>query len=1014
MTGIKKGLLGATLLLFGLSLHAENPRAGDVSGRFIESGTTENILEIVSSVNRRHPKLIVSQTQYKGNIPLIYRMAFEMKAELKLSDNRFFIPNELPALSMRLTSTGPNAAFVPENIQKLKDHLIATIDELRENVPNWRPVNLNELLQNPAFKRDPKIAQRLVKIMPWFLDLNGELLPKFKDTGDFDKSLQKVIAESDGTLVNSLYYDVYFEHLRLMLKGSFWEQIASAIQNGFFERDLNLYLSVQSSHEEQFRASTVSIELVPPLVALLRGAVGYDCSMWSVPLYALLPGTDVFWIRDSSDTKSQPSGYALVTQARVNGQLIPYVVTINGQSLNALDTRATLVLIAKYYGVSEVLTPDFSKNDAVVNDQVKRAGMKGEVRVVAEFSDEWKNLEQTRFARLDTKYGLYYSVNNLKHACKTSITALESLDFTKSKKKIVSRDAYRPHDFKSLSLFERAILAVSFSNNEEEVPEILKSLNISDEVFKTAKIVTEPALTGLTPEQVEKYAAILNIDEERVFLALNDEVRFKTLTSHRYTQPWADKVARKVAQEIIKKYSQFMQMGGGAIMVDRYFAEYLELKDYPSVPDANEAFTDVVADFLMQTKNKREDDRLVEKFIPWKRSANLNEKLFAYIEQNFYSIFSRRLLSDFLEKGGEARKRALQMWLNQTKGATGLRPIDGLENIPSENRQQWADLLSNIYWDNPAHLVNAPLLYLHPFQQKDVRGIYFVLKVYGDMYRRSYDDDSLRRYVFRDETRLTNENVSLLRKTIWNFIWKSLNEDAKPAEEVFAALPAFYSDKSKVIDEIARTHFKQFIEQPGFLEAMIQSRAVNFLQEFTPVILRDPRIANDSKVRLIKSMLKVWTPDMWAACAEMIADPKTDDQVLKELLWKLKDQQVWTKEVWDAVLQLVRSERSNEIYFSIIHAYDGRLLPFEHRAAIVQLAKKLPNVGYRNILRQLQIRNTGVALTVFPQPLGFVKNTQTTCEQALMDEFKNQTYQEPNWAMRQWRRVLQRLYPRWR
>jgi len=225
-------------------------------------------------------------------------------------------------------------------------------------------------------------------------------------------------------------------------------------------------------------------------------------------------------------------------------------------------------------------------------------------------------------------------------------------------------------------------------------------------------------------------------------------------------------------------------------------------------------------------------------------------------------------------------------------------------------------------------------------------------------------------------------------------------------------LPAFHADKRSVIEVVA-ARFDQFVLLPGFLEGMIQMHSTPFFQTFGASILLNPKVSTEIKIKIVKDSVTTW-PNVWNAFAQIIQDPATDKKLISEILFQMREQPIWTKEFWDAMLKLVQSIPGEEVAYDISKAYGDRLIPASHRAAIVQLIKKLPDNGIRNNLRQLQIRNTGVALTAFPEPKGVPYIKGRECQLDLLGEFQEQSNSQPNWLMRQYRRTLQRMYPRWR
>ena len=134
---------------------------------------------------------------------------------------------------------------------------------------------------------------------------------------------------------------------------------------------LNEYFQLQPSNSESDSTEVnLHIEEVPPIIALLRGVYGGDCSMESVLHYVLLPNTKTFFIH--REARAAPIGYILLVEAEVNGNTQPIFITANGNAATSAEFRSAALAINQAYGNTN--TAYVTKSSLVTNTENAKVG----------------------------------------------------------------------------------------------------------------------------------------------------------------------------------------------------------------------------------------------------------------------------------------------------------------------------------------------------------------------------------------------------------------------------------------------------------------------------------------------------------------------------------------------------------------------------------------------------------------------------------------------------------------
>lgn len=338
----------------------------------------------------------------------------------------------------------------PAQLKKLKDTFAAYMVRFFPDAET--PVELPNLIEALRILRaDGDLLKVFLRLSPLLYGTNLQ-----QDKITFLNLQQKTLDTT--TVVEDSTIDSFLNHIYPLVKkwatleqDTFLLNTLESVKNQFFERVVRSHLQLKQVLIPHGNAlSEMYLEEAHPLVAVFRAEWTGDCSRNSVPMHVLSPDVKAFYIRKIDDFEVKPSGYALVLNTVLNGQSIPYILTINGD-LSSAEVRGLSISLAKMYNADQFIVPDFKKNYWLANTDSMRFGMNSfrSTKVKVEIPESFKNISDLRkrmpknipnpFLHQD-----YYSAENISDAKLVIIREQENPNATVTKLKSAVR--YEPSE----------------------------------------------------------------------------------------------------------------------------------------------------------------------------------------------------------------------------------------------------------------------------------------------------------------------------------------------------------------------------------------------------------------------------------------------------------------------------------------------------------------------------------------------------------------------------------------
>lgn len=295
------------------TLHPLSTEATKMS--FLASGS--------ETVNRFRPKSVTDRLESARTackkLPFFSKPATDFKVDFStyLTERRgheikIFSDKISKAEARGFDAQAERVGALYEELSKLKE-----LSELEENAPS-------------------KWTEDFLSLAPFMYD-SGTLKP-LADT-PFDIAVQDKKLETSEDF--SQYIDAITTHFAVATPQP---EAATAYFNALREKSFTT-VSKDKSAEKR-----LMLEEVPLAEALLRSYLnGDDCSSVSSFLYAALPGSRVFTLRDENAPVGQALGFAFVLSVPYEDSLCPYIVTMNGRDLSTLATKMFTRSICEVY-----------------------------------------------------------------------------------------------------------------------------------------------------------------------------------------------------------------------------------------------------------------------------------------------------------------------------------------------------------------------------------------------------------------------------------------------------------------------------------------------------------------------------------------------------------------------------------------------------------------------------------------------------------------------------------------
>jgi len=490
--------------------------------------TMEGKIEILQSVLARHPGLVTANLQFKRPLVQVLEGAERVRSKYPALTRPFEIFEGARMVSRFLP--GKELDYDEPRLEDLRAFLAEKYMKLQTS-------RLGKSLVEDLKILDIAQAKLFFSVLPFLYDAQGK-----KKNGA--RALLEVNTAS-GSLIDNYYNDLYRHHLEPLLeefskqKGNaeYWRAYQT-VKNNFIKTTIEPALKLVADGEVNTSIRTISIEEIPPVIALFRGSFGGDCSILSVPHFVLAKDTTVFWIRKSASFEGQPNGYVLVTLAKSGEKIVPYIVTINGASLSSDDVSHVVSMIAEHYGTEHVLLPDLAKNPALINSTAARDGMSRaeSTKVKITLSDNWiaisKDTTENKIA-----YGNYYNHESLEEAYLAKVAHPQSVV------SVPPKLAYtKQSNFDTLPLLDRALLAASILDGDLTYrPDVMRIYHVNEEQINAADAIlnrmsSETQPDGLNALQLDTAQRILGFSEKHL-MKLDAVTRAMTIGYQRLGVP---------------------------------------------------------------------------------------------------------------------------------------------------------------------------------------------------------------------------------------------------------------------------------------------------------------------------------------------------------------------------------------------------------------------------------------------------------------------------------------------
>jgi len=444
------------------------------------------IINYLTPLIARFPFFPMSNISYNRNFVLIINEALKIQEESPDIIGNLHIKDNCHCKITYLDGT--SYKYDDEKVAKLEEKIINLINEII--IILVKPINLVQDIKK--LKSDKKNfeanSKKLIQVSPFLYDGEGEALTNFELKNFSFKNFEL-------NQIQSLYSDLFKEHLAPLLtllsneKG--FGQIHKITRNclsQFIEKEIIPATTYYSNKNQTAKEKTLILEEVPTIMTPLRGAIGGDCSMMSVPYYGLLKSTKVFWIIRSDNENEKPAGYVLIAECDVNGEILPFVVTINGPTIQTVDCHMVYKLLSILYKCDEVLIANWNKNEYLINSTNIRDSINTikNTEVQVNIPPAWDCIPSGGY------FQDYYAISDLQNGLKintqdisTQITKIHPIEY---------KNFYTKSKIEEVSLTGRSIISYYFNNlikEKSEMEEIEETLNISHEHTINIKLLVD-------------------------------------------------------------------------------------------------------------------------------------------------------------------------------------------------------------------------------------------------------------------------------------------------------------------------------------------------------------------------------------------------------------------------------------------------------------------------------------------------------------------------------------------
>lgn len=434
----------------------------------------------------RHSRLHRLNRRFNRSIPNLFRQVPRALRAAGLPDIKSFDVEPKPVHGFTYADTKA-LAFDESVVESSRARLFKSAHDVIVEIQNKaQKFPLNSLQQDLIDYSRFGTLKSYLYLVPLLYDQSGHaLLTDLSDSEDRALLLEKI-----QFLTGEQLYFNYERMINLALsqaEGSSHDFIRS-IKNQFVDKELrSKLLSGNKATVLRF-----SLEEVDPLVALIRGAIGLDCTLKSVAFHALVRGVKVYWFRTSHRMNESIAGYIFVVPVKFGEHIIPHVVTINGPGVRPQHVEPLISAIGSLWNSASVALPEeVELYDGIVNQASIAEAMfhASDLPVnVRAINDDWEKIDSFLEKNEDAaRAENYYEIG----WHRTHSVRLHRIGISVEHKELGMSVAYQPPDFLSLPLSQRILLAGRFGKysrmESAEVREATRVLGLSEEQFKLAK-----------------------------------------------------------------------------------------------------------------------------------------------------------------------------------------------------------------------------------------------------------------------------------------------------------------------------------------------------------------------------------------------------------------------------------------------------------------------------------------------------------------------------------------------
>lgn len=486
---LKSGFLLALACLMQFALAAEP-----------DFSTNESRLDFVEALLEKYPDIIRANLQYRRNLMQVLKQFHELSE--KLGPNLTSVKDR--QLSTLELSYAPGGKVAPneEAIKKLKAGFQNDIDRLPHQNLQGLAEDLNALqelsttngkLDADLFKKN---VARFIRQVPMLYDAKGAPI---NQGADWKAAARQRLVQSEISDLENLYADMFLQHQLPLLdaavkaekkKSGFLDQVLKTQTSNLKREVAGAARPVVQGGQEAVRHLRLEEVLSP--VDIFRGCFGKDCSILSVPYFPAIKGTKTYFVHKSKTPGGQPEGYLFVAPVEVNGKMLPYVITANG-NLTAEDVKKAVQAVALDWGVDEYVRVNFQHAPNVVNSEAMRIGLRsgGEKAVRVQLPPGWE--EVSKFIKANgVGYQNYYAAESVQDAFVAKVQ-VESPDLLAPIKRTVaaSKPLQPAGKIMERPAIDRALLGAgaTMGTDKETRAFVLQRLNLTPEQLKAGEIL---------------------------------------------------------------------------------------------------------------------------------------------------------------------------------------------------------------------------------------------------------------------------------------------------------------------------------------------------------------------------------------------------------------------------------------------------------------------------------------------------------------------------------------------